>query len=112
MQRPSNVTANHERHCQSRTCHGACYAVERAFAVGSLFAYHALGALHARALRSWSLISWISVRGYTGAGVKCALSLEDQQLMTLMRLRLEQIEQELAYTFGINVSTVSKTVKT
>ena len=73
VQRPSNVTANHERHCQSRTCHGDCYAVEKAFAVGSLFvavgslfAYHALGALHARALRSWSLISWISVRGYTG----------------------------------------------
>ena len=47
-----------------------------------------------------------------GAGIKCALSLEDQLLMTLMRLRLGQIEQELPYTFGINVSTVSRTVIT
>ena len=47
-----------------------------------------------------------------GACVKCALSLEDQLLMTLMRLRFGQIEQELAYTFGINVSTVSRTVIT
>ena len=47
-----------------------------------------------------------------GAGVKCALSLEDQLLMTLMRLRLGQIEQELAYTFGINMSSVSRTIIT
>ena len=48
----------------------------------------------------------------TGAGVKCALSLEDHLLMMLIRLHLGQIEQELAYTFGINVSTVSRTVIT
>ena len=46
----------------------------------------------------------------TGTSVKCALCLEDQLLMMLMRLRLGQIEQELAYTFGINVSTVSRTI--
>ena len=38
--RPSSVTAHHERHCSSQTCHGARYAVERAFTLGSFFAYH------------------------------------------------------------------------
>ena len=42
-----------------------------------------------------------------GAGVK-----RDQLLMTLMCLHLGQIEQALAYTFGINLSTVSRTVIT
>lgn len=48
----------------------------------------------------------------SGAGVKCTLSVEDQLLMTLMRLRLGKLEQELAYTFGISVSSVSRTIIT
>ena len=31
-------------------------------------------------------------------------------MMTMMRLRLGRLEQDLAYQFGINVSTVSRTL--
>ena len=34
---------------------------------------------------------------------------EDELLMTLMRLRLGRIEQDLAYEFGVNKSTISRT---
>ena len=45
-----------------------------------------------------------------GAGRKPTLSLEDQLLFTLMRLRLRRLEQDLAYQFGISTSTVSRTI--
>ena len=42
-----------------------------------------------------------------GAGRKSVLSLEDELLMTLMRLRLARQEQDLAYQFGVSCSSVS-----
>ena len=53
---------------------------------------------------------WRQRKTAAGAGVNCALSLEDQLLMMLMCLHLGQTGQELAYTFGINVSTVLRTI--
>ena len=47
---------------------------------------------------------------FAGAGRKATLSLEDQLLLTLMRLRLGGHEQDLAYQFGVSVSTISRTV--
>ena len=44
----------------------------------------------------------------TGSGRKPALSLEDQLLVALMRLRLGNLEEQLAYLFGINVSNISR----
>ena len=43
-----------------------------------------------------------------GAGRKSVLSLEDELLMTLMRLRLARQEQDLAYQFGVSCSSVSR----
>ena len=43
-----------------------------------------------------------------GQGRKCALTLEDELLLTLMRLRLGRLERSLAYEFGIDKSTVSR----
>lgn len=45
-----------------------------------------------------------------GAGRKCALSLEDQLLLTLMKLRLGRTEQELAYIFGVSTATISRLI--
>ena len=45
-----------------------------------------------------------------GAGAKPSLDLEDQMLLTLMRLRLGRLEKDLAYQFGVSESTVSRTV--
>ena len=44
-----------------------------------------------------------------GAGRKPKLSLEDQLLMTMMRLRLARLEQDIAYQFGVSVSCISRT---
>ena len=41
-------------------------------------------------------------------GRKSALSLEDQLLVTLMRLRLGRLEQELAYMFNVDAGTISR----
>ena len=38
---------------------------------------------------------------YAGAGCKPTLSLEDELLLTLMRLRLGRMKKDLAYTFTI-----------
>ena len=46
-----------------------------------------------------------------GSGRKSELSLEDQLLLTMMRLRLGRLEQELAYSFGIDVSNVSRIIQ-
>ena len=43
-----------------------------------------------------------------GRGRKSALSLEDQLLVTLMRLRLGRLEQELAYMFNVDAGTISR----
>ena len=43
-----------------------------------------------------------------GRGRKSALSLEDQLLVTLMRLRLGRLEQELAYMFNVYAGTISR----
>ena len=43
-----------------------------------------------------------------GHGRRSKLSLEDQLLMTLMRLRLGRLEQDLAYEFGVHQTTVSR----
>ena len=43
-----------------------------------------------------------------GSGRKCALSLEDELFMTLIRLRLGRLEAELGFEFGISPSTVSR----
>lgn len=45
-----------------------------------------------------------------GAGRKSILSLQDQLLMTLIRLRLGTLEQVLSYQFGVSISSVSRTV--
>ena len=47
-----------------------------------------------------------------GSGRKSKLSLQDQLLLTLMRLRLGRMEKELAYHFGIDEATVSRILKT
>lgn len=43
-----------------------------------------------------------------GSGRKSTLSLEDQLLITLMRLRLGRLENELAYLFGCDEATISR----
>ena len=43
-----------------------------------------------------------------GSGRKSKLSLQDELFMTLMRLRLGRLEQELAYQFGVSSSTISR----
>lgn len=43
-----------------------------------------------------------------GAGRKPVLSMEDELLVTLMRLRLGRQEQDLAYQFGLSKSSVSR----
>ena len=43
-----------------------------------------------------------------GQGRPSVLTLEDELLMTLMRLRLGRMEQELAYVFGVDKSTVCR----
>lgn len=43
-----------------------------------------------------------------GSGRRAKLSLEDQFLLTMMRLRLGRFEQELAYQFGISKASVSR----
>ena len=43
-----------------------------------------------------------------GAGRPPTLSMEDELLMTLMRIRLAREEQDLAYHFGVSQSTVSR----
>ena len=43
-----------------------------------------------------------------GSGRKSKLPLEDELFMTLMRLRLGRLEQELAYQFGVSTSTISR----
>ena len=43
-----------------------------------------------------------------GRGRKSQLSLEDQLLLTLMRLRLGRLEEELAYLFQVDCATVSR----
>ena len=40
------------------------------------------------------------------------MSLQDQLLLTLVRLRLALREEDLAYRFGVSVSTVSRLVTT
>ena len=47
---------------------------------------------------------------FPGAGRKPVLSMEDQLFMTLMRLRLGRSEQDLAYQFGVSLSSVSRTI--
>ena len=47
-------------------------------------------------------------RNAPGAGVDSPLSLEDQFLLTLMRLRLGWLQLELAYVFGVSEATVSR----
>ena len=42
-----------------------------------------------------------------GSGRHSRLSMEDELLLTLMRLRLGRLQEELAYTFGVSESTVS-----
>ena len=46
-----------------------------------------------------------------GSGRRSELLLEDQLLLTMMRLRLGRLEQELAYSFGIDVSNVSRIIQ-
>ena len=43
-----------------------------------------------------------------GAGRKHWLSLEDEMLMTLVRLRLGRLEQDRAYEFDVSMSTVCR----
>ena len=43
-----------------------------------------------------------------GAGRKAVLSPEDELLMTLMRLRLGRLEEDLAFVFGVDTATVSR----
>ena len=47
-----------------------------------------------------------------GGGWKSSLSLEDQLLVTLMRLRLGRLEECLASQFGVHASTVSRILET
>lgn len=47
----------------------------------------------------------------TGSGRKPALSLEDQLLVALMRLRLGNLEEQLAYIFGIDVFNIVDVVQ-
>ena len=42
-----------------------------------------------------------------GSGRKFSLAVEDQLLMTMMRLRLGRLQQELAYCFGVSEGTAS-----
>ena len=46
-----------------------------------------------------------------GSGRRSELLLEDQLLLTMMRLRLGRLEQELAYSFVIDVSNVSRIIQ-
>ena len=43
-----------------------------------------------------------------GAGRKHRLSLEDEMLMTLVRLRLGRLEEDLPYEFDVSMSTVCR----
>lgn len=43
-----------------------------------------------------------------GRGRKPSLSLEDQLLLTLMRLRLGHLEEELGYMFNVDAATISR----
>ena len=43
-----------------------------------------------------------------GAGRKPSLLLEDDLLITLMRLRLGRLERDLAYQFGVSESCISR----
>ena len=43
-----------------------------------------------------------------GSGRRAGLCLEDELSMTLMRLRLSGLEQDLAYEFGVHKGTVSR----
>ena len=47
-----------------------------------------------------------------GSGRNSKLSLQDQLLLTLLRLRLGRMEKELVYQFGIDEATVSRIMKT
>ena len=47
-----------------------------------------------------------------GRGRRMKMSLQDQLLLTLVRLRLALREEDLAYRFGVSVSTVSRLVTT
>ena len=47
-----------------------------------------------------------------GSGQKSKLSLQDQLLLTLMRLCLGRMGKELSYHFGIDEATVSRILKT
>lgn len=68
-------------------------------------------------MRSWSEKT-PAKRGKIGtnrrnkAGVTRKLTLFDQFIMTLVRLRLGYLEQDLAYHYGVNKSTVSRILST
>ena len=42
------------------------------------------------------------------SGSRASLCLEDELLMTLLRLRLSRLEQDLVYEFGVHKGTVSR----
>ena len=45
-----------------------------------------------------------------GAGRKPSLTMEDELLLTLMRLRLGRLEKDLAYQFGVTESCISRII--